>query len=175
MRILITFNERVSTPLFCWSHWFCWHWRIYFHFLASLDALANNNNYDVTVIGYLGSYFEYFEFHDTPIAVNVFTTYLMHVDSIFFQYSSFSSLPLLKWIPLMSFLVVVGPPFLQYIWLPGLPSLVMASNLKPLESIRIMQPPSCAIWLMIDVLQFHTSFRWILSTCFYLVSYSASY
>ena len=44
---------------------------IYFYCVPE-DAPLNNNNNNSTVIGYLDSYFEHFDFHDTPVAVDTF-------------------------------------------------------------------------------------------------------
>ena len=37
---------------------------------ASEDAPVNVNNIDATVIGYLDSYFEYFDCHNNPVTVD---------------------------------------------------------------------------------------------------------
>ena len=51
---------------------------------ASEDSPVKKNN-DTTIIGYLDSYFEYFDFHDTPVNVDPFEEFL---DACGFTFSS---------------------------------------------------------------------------------------
>ena len=107
MKILIMFNGKVSTAL----------WLLIQLILLILEELFTfdlplkmhqkiKNNYE-TVIGYLDSYFECFDCHDTPISVDPSDNFLMLVDLIFLQYRSLFSLPLLLCTPLTSFLKIV--------------------------------------------------------------------
>ena len=43
---------------------------------ASEYAPVNNNSNLATIIGYLESYFDYFDFHDAPIAVDHFDKFI---------------------------------------------------------------------------------------------------
>ena len=43
---------------------------------ASEYSPLNKNNYDVTVIDYLDSNFECFDYHDTPVTLNTFNKFL---------------------------------------------------------------------------------------------------
>ena len=52
---------------------------------ASEYASLNKKNNDTNIIGYLDSYFEYFDFHDTPVNVDPFEEFL---DACGFTFSS---------------------------------------------------------------------------------------
>ena len=50
---------------------------------ASEYAPLNKNNNDTNIIGYLDSYFEYFDCHDTPVTVDSFVKFLGYCGSNF--------------------------------------------------------------------------------------------
>ena len=73
-----------------------------------------------------------------PLLWILLTSFLILVALLFLQYRSFLSLPPFMWIPLKSFLGLVDHPFLQYTSFPVMPFLVLGSNLKPIQSVRLV-------------------------------------
>ena len=107
MKTLMIFNGRVSTTLWFLIQLIPLALEELFTFALPLKMHQKiKNNYE-TVIGYLDSYFECFDCHDTPISVDPSDNFLMLVDLIFLQYRSLFSLPLLLCTPLTSFLKIV--------------------------------------------------------------------
>ena len=129
---------------------------------SSEDSPQNKNNNCETVIGYLDSYFEYFDCHDTTVTVDKFKKFLDARGYLFIKYRPLSSLPTFMCIPLTSLLTLVHLPFIQCMYHLGLPFIVVKNILNPLQYFRLRLTYYCAKCLMTNEIYIvscpHTSF-----------------